>query len=95
MPPYDKPAEELIMKREDGKKLWQLLTKKRDPNPEVIVFSDQGDRRALSAAYAVCDLMRLPRSVITRPGDPDAKNDGPAPNKHVFDLTKACRVMVM
>ena len=46
------------MHRQDhGKALWRFLPKERDPGPNVYVFADggNGDRRALSLAYAVAD----------------------------------------
>ena len=93
--PYDKPASELIMLPENGKKLWSFLTKKRPENYEVLVFQDDGDKRAISVAYAVADTLRIPRSVIYLSSDPDNKNEGVAPNRHVFAVTKSSRSFVI
>lgn len=94
--PYGRPPAELVMQREHGKKLWSFLLKKRDPGPEVIVFCDSGDRRATSVAYAVADQMRLLRKAhVLRPADPDNKNEGEAPNRHVYQMTITSRAMVM
>lgn len=94
--PYGRPLAELVMQREHGKKLWAFLLKKRDPGPEVIVFCDNDDRRAASVAYAVADQMRLPRKAhVLRPSDPENKNEGEAPNRHVYQMTITSRAMVM
>jgi hypothetical protein len=66
------------------------------PAPEVVVFADDGDRRAMSLAMAVCDVARLARSAtVYSPSDPDAKHDGPAPNEHVFSMAKDCRALIL
>src|SRR5262249_59076774 len=57
--PYDRPAAELIMTRDMGKKLWSLLLRKRDPIAEEFVLLDENDRRALSIAYAIADVLKL------------------------------------
>src|SRR5438128_1922988 len=62
IPPYDRPAEALIMTRDMGKKLWSLLLRKRDPFAEMFVLQDDIERRALSLAYAIADVLRLPRT---------------------------------
>jgi hypothetical protein len=66
-----------------GKKLlaWLLrvLGSKEQPPPDVLVLADGGDpagpgRRALSAAYGICDTLRYPReAAIFRPAHPDWK----------------------
>src|SRR5262249_9201711 len=52
IPPYDQTADQLIMTRELGKKLWSFLLRRRDPAPAVIVLQDDRLPRALSLAYA-------------------------------------------
>ena len=96
--PYGLPAAELILKPEQGKKLWAFVTKKREPAPEVIVIQDQGDRRAVSMAYALCDVLNLPRSqVIYQIGNEDwhARPEDKAPNIHVFNQLKSARGLVV
>lgn len=98
IPPYDLPAEKIIMIPEQGKKLWSLLTKKRGASPELFVFVDGGDGRALSMAMAVADVMRLPRATtIYLSSNPDNKEvlEGNPPNKHVYNVTKSSRAMVL
>src|SRR5262249_2321559 len=97
--PYGKPAAELVMTRDHGKKFWAFLCRHRDPHPEVFVIADEGgqDRRALSPALGVCDTLRLPRSAIVKPGDLDwqvGDKDTPA-NLHVHDIVKASRGLVV
>jgi hypothetical protein len=97
IPPYDRTADQLTMTRELGKKLWSFLLRQRDPAPEVIVLQDEGDRRAISLAYAICDSLRLERSTaIYKAGQEWSahKNDVP-PNRHVYEMTKQTRTMVV
>jgi hypothetical protein len=98
VPPYGRPASELAMTREQGKLLWHLLLKRRVAAPEVLVIQDDGGRRALSLAYAVCDALRLPRTAtIFRPGDSEWKAGAgdPPPNHHVYETGKSARHMVV
>ena len=67
--PYGRPAEELIMTRETGKKLWSFLLRRRQREPELIVLQDDGDGRALSLAYAIADALRLARSQAVANGN--------------------------
>lgn len=95
--PYGKKIAELVMQKEQGKKLWSLLLKKRDPAAQVWVFQDDGDDRALSMAFAVCDALRLDRdTTIYRPSFPENKYKGEtAPNRHVYQVTLSSRSMVI
>jgi hypothetical protein len=97
IPPYGKPAADVLMRQEDGKRLWYFLRRHRDPAPEVLVIADEGDRRALSLAYAICDVQGLPRgeTIHVVAGEPEAKHTGAAPNPHVFTLAKSCRSLVV
>ena len=82
--------------RDQAKKLWAMLLKKREKSPQVIIFQDGGDRRALSLCMAVADVLRRPRNMIRIASEPDkmvGEADGP-PNKHIYDLTKLGRQMV-
>jgi hypothetical protein len=84
-------------RQEHGKQPWRFLDKKFDPAPNVIVFADSGDRRALSLAYAVADVNRWPRQTqVFCPTDPEARHEGvPAPNKHGYDTACRGRLMVI
>jgi hypothetical protein len=94
--PYGKPVGDLLMSQTDGKRLWHFLRRRYDPNPEVIVLADGGDRRALSLAYTVCDGLGLARQgTVHAPGDPEADHQGPAPNRHAYETAKACRLLVV
>ncbi len=69
--PWGRKPDELLMRRDHGKRLWAFLAKHRDPPPEVFVIADDGDRRALSLALAVCDALGLDRAAtVYRPGHP-------------------------
>ena len=91
--PWLLPPSELIMGREHGKKLWAFLMKQRGMPPEVFVFV--GDKRAVSVAHAVRDVMRLPSGSIYLANDPENKCEGPGPNKHVWQMSKLGREMVV
>jgi hypothetical protein len=94
--PWNQPISELIISQEQGKKVWSGILKQRDPPWEVLVFCDGGNRIALSLAYAICDLMRFPRSVIYQMGLEEKKHDDEkAPNQHVFSMLKSTRGMVI
>ena len=85
---------DIVMRPEDGKRVWAFLLRKRDPLAEVFVFADGGGRRAYSAALAVCDMLRLPRSAVFRYSQPDTKCEGDAPSKHVYETIKYSRGLV-
>jgi predicted phage terminase large subunit-like protein len=96
--PYGRPAEELVMSPETGKKLWSFLLRRRDPAPEVFVLQDDGERRALSVAYALAEVLRLGRrGTICKASDLEwkAREEEAPPNRHVYEVTKRTRVLVM
>ncbi len=94
--PWNKKPEDLQMSRDDGKKLWAFLLKKRDPNPDVIVIQDDGDRRALSLSYSICDVLHLPRTIIHVVANEEmVHKDKEAPNEHVYNVSKLGRSMVV
>jgi predicted phage terminase large subunit-like protein len=96
--PYDRPAAELIMTREMGKKIWSLLLRKRDPIAEVFVLLDDNERRALSIAYAIADVLTLPRTeTIYSLGSMEwsARREDVPPNRYLYEMTKGTRGMVI
>lgn len=98
LPPWNKPAADLIMTREDGKKLWAFVTKKRDHNWEVLVICDDGDRRASSMAISLTDTLRLPREkTIWLSGDDDRKmtEEDEPDNRFIYDLVKTTRSLIV
>jgi hypothetical protein len=104
VPPYGRPARELMMSPADGKRLWSFVGRTlrghRQPPPDVLLIADGGggDRRALSVSYRLCDSLRLPReSVLFRPADPDwrAGAKDRAPNARVYAMTRECRWAVI
>jgi hypothetical protein len=98
VPPYNRPVSELAMSKEIGKRFWGFLLRRRDPVPEVFVLADNGDRRAVSLAFAVSDTLNKPRpETIYRAGQEDWKADRkePPPNRHVYATCKESRGMVI
>ncbi len=94
--PWNKKPEDLQMSRDDGKKLWAFLLKKRDPNPDVIVLQDDDDRRALSIAYSICDVLHLSRTIIHVVANEEMSHkDKESPNEHVYNVSKLGRGMVV
>jgi hypothetical protein len=95
--PYGRPAAELMLTHEVCKKLWAFLRRRRDPFPDLIIIQDEGDRRALSLGLAVCEGLGLDKdATLYCPSMLDAKFNGmPPPNRHVFEICKAARYMVM
>lgn len=95
-PDYGRLPSELVMSRDDGKRLWAYLLRKR-ASPVVgvcFVAPDETDRRALSVAYAYCDVLGLPRACIWD-GEEGSKHDGKAPNVTIYDQMRATRGMVV
>jgi hypothetical protein len=93
-----RPAAELIMTRELGKKLWAFLLRRRDPAPELFVLQDENVRRALSMAYAIVDVLRLGRAQTIyqmHAADWMAQEHEAAPNRHIYEMTKSTRVLAM
>lgn len=93
---YNKTPDQLVLTREQGKALWSFLLKKRDLNPELIVFTSPDGKRSLSLAYAVADAFRLNRKeIVYTPSAPESKHEEPPPNPYMYIMTKTCRSMVM
>lgn len=107
LPQYERPAHDLLMTQDHGKRLWRSLLQKRDKILEQIVVADDGlaDRRAVSVAYAICDILRLNRKDTIYFASDHQENsdnevedrvvDGKAPNEHVYRTTKNSRGMVI
>lgn len=96
--PYDKLPAELVLSREHGKQLWQFVLKKREPKPEVIVIADDGreDRRGISCAYGLADVLGLPRiAAIQWASDPENPHTQTPPNGHIADVLRATRGLVL
>jgi predicted phage terminase large subunit-like protein len=95
---YGRTPDQLIMIREIGKKLWYFLRRRRGWEPEVIVLQDNGDRRALSLAYAIADVLRLDRAHAIHKASGEewtAHQEDAPPNRHVYEMTKQTRAMVL
>lgn len=90
--PWGKRLDEIIASEEDGKQIWRVLFKHRNPSPQVMVFVDNGvdDRRALSAAYAVCDAMHVNRKESIWQTGGTQLTEKP-PNRHVYAVVRAAR----
>lgn len=97
VPPWELPAEKLMLTREIGKKLWAWLTRRRDPVPEVYVFGAEVDAVGQSVAMAVADMLNLPREALWSPSRPEwkATREDKAPNQYVYEMTRKCRGLVV
>jgi hypothetical protein len=89
-----------MLTREESKRFWSFLLRKRPQNPAILVISDSGeenDSRAVSLSCAVCDVLRQSREKsIWFPAFPDYKCDGSESiNQHVYETLKASRSMVV
>lgn len=90
IPPYGKPASELVMQKDHAQRLWRYLLKDRGKRVEVLVLVDGGDRRAKSVAYAVCDCLSLTKSEsVWEAENPESRPTKDAPNRHVYETTRA------
>lgn len=90
--PWGMLPEELILDRDDGKRLWAFLTKRREPPAIVWVFSGE---LALTIAQGVCDTVGLARTAIYCPSQDEATVLGKPKLGYVYDLVKATRSMVI
>lgn len=89
---------DLLMSRGDGKRFWSHVLKKHEPATQLFVIVDEGgkDRRAMSLAMALCDVMRFPREkCLFNAADPETKQVGKPGNEHVYELIRSTRHMVM
>jgi predicted phage terminase large subunit-like protein len=87
---------ELMLTRDEAKRLWAFLTRRRPENPAAVVFCEPGDcRRAVSLALAVVDAMRLPRETTLHLPDVSGKIHSEAPNGHVYRTVRASRHLVV
>lgn len=98
IPPWGKTPPELILQRDDAKRVWKMILAARDPRWEILVVSDTDDRRALSAALAICDVLRFDRDAAVQVLS-DAENvkwsEAVAPNGHVYALVKEGRASIL
>jgi hypothetical protein len=95
--PWGKPASELAMQPQDGRKLWAFLNRRRDPTADVRIFTGC-QRRAMTAALAFCDFTALERDTsIYLPSDPynKVKEDAEPPCRHMYQTMKATRGAVL
>ena len=95
--PWGRKASEVMMNDSHGKKLWSFLLGHKGSVPDLWVFCDSGDGRAMSAAMAACDVMMLDRKKsLWSPSEPDRDWSKEKPlMKHVFDCVKAGRAKVV
>lgn len=97
--PWGKPIADLQLSREDAKKFWAFVLKKYDPSWNVLILVDQGgeDGRALSAAMAAADMLRIPRSAIHLPSahSKDEMVEDDPPNEWVLDQLKGAKHLVV
>jgi predicted phage terminase large subunit-like protein len=98
---YGRPVADLLMEKQvHGKPLGRLLLRKFEKPYDVVVIADSGadDRRALSIAYALADVMRLNRaesiSRLNAPESKPSKADVP-PNKFVYETCRSGRYMIL
>lgn len=99
IPAYGKLPEEVMMSREQGKKLWAFVTKKWPVMWEAAVIVGAGGL-PLSASRALAVGMGLKEAeavydVATGGFDALPLLTGPVPNQFVYDLIKATRSTVV
>jgi phage terminase large subunit-like protein len=89
--PWNKSPASLILTPQEARKAWQVILKKHQSPPKVIVIchdGDKSDRRAESVACAVCDQLRLERErTLWKAMEPEWKPDkkrGTASNQHAY-----------
>lgn len=89
--------EERMATREHAKKFWWFVLRHRDPQPELIIFSDTTDgQRAKTLAIAACDAFRRPRNAIYDLSGETSFDDKVTPsNLHLFDLFRYGKNLVV
>lgn len=95
--PWNKKVSELQLSRDQAKKLWSHILKKYDKPWQVLVLVDKGgeDGRAISSAFAIADILRLPRSAVYFPGrDMDTIEEEPK-NNWIYDQIRQTRYLVV
>ena len=94
--PWNRPVAEVLVSADQAKRLWSFLLRKRPSPYDVIVIGggEDGDRRPLSVACAVCDALNLQRIAIHVIGTETQYTDA-APNRYVYDMVKRGRSMVV
>jgi hypothetical protein len=101
LPPWNLPPEQCALSRDAAKVVWRLLVPRGPgaPSPELlVVHAPDNDRRGLSVAQAVCDVLGLKREeAIYRPADDNwtCKTDDPPANTYVYDTARKARTMVV
>jgi hypothetical protein len=109
--PEDKAAEwnetvaAQLLGQQEAKKIWSTLKRQRSPAVpvELIAVADHGngDRRALSVAFALADaLARKRSSTVLRVGvenwiATDTSEDLELTNRHIYDTVKAANALVL
>lgn len=96
--PWDKSIGELQLTRDQAKSFWSYALKKYEQPWQVLILVDKGDgdRRAISAAMAVADMLRIPRTAIFLPGVENREEviDEEEANKWVLETIKAGKYQV-
>ncbi len=91
-------AGKVCFQPEQGKQLWRFLLKQRPLSHQLIFIQEENGRRALSLAYALCDVWRLPRQqTIYQPAQPDWHGSATdqLPNKYLYDQVIHSRGLVV
>lgn len=93
MPPWNETLDKLVATREHAKKVWGLLTRRRDPQAEIWCFADSTDgRRAVSAAVSVAETLGRKRGEVdVLRTDMELGNL----NRHVVETIRAGRALVV
>lgn len=92
----DATAADVMLIPDVAKQLWRFLLRKRTDRPEVVVFVDDGDRRALSVALAVASTYSPPPPILTIGEDGLGETKvRVAPNRYVYETLRASRGAVV
>jgi len=98
VPAYDKLPEQVLISKEQGRKLWASILKRYDPPVQYVVFvgENESDGRPLSVAMAVADHLRYKREEVFLIFDEsDVRYKGEPPNRYVYDVVKLSRGSVI
>lgn len=96
--PYGRKPADLVMTDADGKRLWSFLLRPRElPVDTFILCEEDGNKRAMSVAYAICDILNVNKdSTVYVPSEPEGHvRDKVPPVLHIYEQTRRNRGLVV
>lgn len=93
LPPWHRLPQELVLTRDQCRKLWGFLTRQRPTEIQCYIFQDEGDNRAKSLALAYVKIKGWEPNLIEVVGTEETLRE--PGNPFLYDLVKSTRSMVV